>query len=117
MKESIDDNSFMVSFPVWLWVHPKSLHKGHIKLSGPEGQIAVPLFTDKDLASRFIMEESPESEKLSHYVPAVANTRQDLEKLLDGFSANGITHVTFDHTSRGATYYEITLVKSIIAKS
>lgn len=106
MPDLVDDDSFAVSFPLWFLVHPKLKSKGFITVMSESSEKGSPFFTDMDLAKRF-QSESPE---LAHYVGANAHPDQ-LLGVLDMLEAEGYTHITIDHTHRGAMFFPIPEVR------
>jgi hypothetical protein len=107
MDELYDPNEFLITFPLWFWVHPnQNVAMPFIEVGGPGGERAAPFFTDKDLAERF------RGPPLAHYSLAMIEGPLDLLEVLSMLEAKGLTHVTIDQTERGAMYYAIRDLRS-----
>jgi hypothetical protein len=112
MADEIDtSDDFLVTFPLWVLVHPVARWKGMITVKGVSGEKAVPLFTDDDLAERF-KEPHPE---LGHYLIAPVMAAQ-LPQLLDAIEAEGFTHVTVDAAGPGQHFYRIDTVRRALSR-
>lgn len=109
MDEIIGSDQFMITFPLWILLHPMKRVEACIRLGGPSGEIATPLFTDKDLVDRF-HEENP---TFSHYALGCIQDPATLLPLLQLLEQNGFTHVTIDHTKRGAMFFPIDQLRAI----
>jgi hypothetical protein len=101
--ELFDPDKFLVTFPLWFLNHPKVGLKGLVGLNGPHGEKAPPLFTDKDLAERFMASAPP----LAHYVLEKIADPRALLVFLDSLKTGGFTHVTFDHVGGRAAFTPI----------
>jgi hypothetical protein len=105
-----DPDTFQVTFPLWMLVHPVKKAEGFITINGAGGEVATPLFTDRDLVDRFQQENPP----LKHYALAMMENPAKVLPLLGILEKRGFTHVTMDHTKRGAMFFPIAQLRSAI---
>jgi hypothetical protein len=108
MDDLIDPNVFLIQFPIWTVIHPTAKAEGFMRLQGEGGEVGTPLFTDNDLAQQFLQS----AKELAHYVLGCINSPPDLLPLLDILERKGFTHVTIDHTKRGAMFFSIAQLRA-----
>ena len=112
MDDPVIEDTFLLTFPMWFPIHPTAMSKGFIAVNGPSGEHGTPLFTDKDLLNRFIASVPP----LRHYEGGAITGRQPLADLLNLIEAKGFTHVTIDHTQRGAMFFPIPQLREKLSR-
>jgi hypothetical protein len=86
---------FRFSLPVWTIVIDSEMHRGLpgavSVMESPIYGLLLALFTDEDLASRFIEDAGPESRS-----PLRISDRRQLRALLEAFVLIGVSHVGID---------------------
>jgi hypothetical protein len=101
-----DPNKFAFSYPLWLCVGKGKGNVAGFALGG--GRSAVAVFTDQDLAERFITASGARGQvDFVDITDAIV-----FAKLLTQMKANGASHVVFDDTGKASA---VRVVKDIDA--
>jgi hypothetical protein len=103
-----DPASFEFTFPLWTLIHPTLKTRGLIEMPVPGGK-AAPLFTDNDLADRYLREH-PE---LGHYVLGSFASPAKLLPFLDLLEKRGFTHVLTDPSRGRGLPFRIAELRSV----
>jgi hypothetical protein len=106
--ELFNPDEFLATFPMWFLAHPTKPSEGFIAVTGPQGEKAVPLFTDKDLAEQF----RGSAVELCHYALAIIPDPAMLVMVLGIIERAGFTHVTIDQDRGRAACYPIGQLRS-----
>src|SRR5687768_12389933 len=110
MQSPFDDTKFLAQFPLWMLLHETALSRGLIKLSGENGEVSFPLFTDQDLAERF----QASVPGLAHYTLGMASDREALTPVLDMLALQAFTHVAIDPTSTRQMVFGIETLRAAL---
>ena len=104
MDNLFDDETFSLTFPLWFPIHPDAIGAGVMRTKLENGNIGTPLFTDKDLAERFIA--SIPGMQIP-YILGMAGEPKEILPILNFCAKKGITHVAFDQGLRTARFHLI----------
>ena len=103
-SDPVDPGRFVADLPVWLIVSQGFLTGGPLDplvTTADVGQV-LQVFTDEDLASRYIQEQ-----KMSGVVPLPVRTPAALRQLLEDFEKAGGGHVGIDAGQGRARLYAV----------
>lgn len=87
-----DDDSFLLTFPLWFAVNPAERRRPFVELTS-SGIFATPLFSDKDLVERFMA--SIPGMRENFRIGAIPDPTVLLQ-FLDGFQSKGFSHIAID---------------------
>jgi hypothetical protein len=97
-SDPVSEGTFYVLGPVWYIVHrhaltlePRQTIEGLVVGTTPKGTGFVPLFTDKDLADRFVKTQGG-----SELIPVRIMSPEDFLVILEQFKEQGHTHIGYD---------------------
>ena len=88
----MNPDALEIRFPIWVLATPDGKAKGLIRVERKTGEVACPVFTTKDLAEKFQINNPP----LAHYVLAMIKDRASLVKFVDVLRKKGFSRVTID---------------------
>jgi hypothetical protein len=108
MDEPFNPDEFLISFPLWLPINPKPGVKAMVLVQGPDGEKAIPLFTDEDLVRRFLQSVP----RIGHYALGMVEHPAALVELLEVLESEGFTDVTIDQAGSTAAFFPIAQLRS-----